>query len=140
MNRFFSKEMVRRLEPILQEKLAKLLSKLRPYKGTGKPLNLNLPFSAFTSDINAEYAFAKAYHYLDEPNFNDRFFEMMVTVHEMAPVAKQFPFVIPVMDAIPDWLLQRLDEGMNLFSRFRRVCLTVASPEKGWIAESDRIL
>jgi cytochrome P450 len=102
MNRFFSKEMVRRLEPILQEKLTKLLSKLRAYKGVGQPLNLNLPFSAFTNDVIAEYCFAKPYNYLDSPNFNDKFFEMMVTVHEMAPIAKQFPFIMPMMDAVPD--------------------------------------
>jgi cytochrome P450 len=51
MNRFFSKESVRRLEPILQAKLDKLLEKLEGFKGAGRAVNVKLPFSAFTGDV-----------------------------------------------------------------------------------------
>lgn len=122
MNRFFSKESVRRLEPILQAKLDKLLEKLEGFKGAGRAVNVNLPFNAFTGDVITEYCFATTRSYLDMEDFNAQFFEMMVGIHDMAPVARQFVVIPMLMDSLPDWVVERIDHGFNLWGRFRRVC------------------
>ena len=62
MSRMFSKDSVRRLEPIMQQNLEKLFSRLEEYKETEKPLSLLPLFSAFTNDLIAEYAFGISYN------------------------------------------------------------------------------
>ena len=120
MNRYFSKESVRRLEPILQSNFQVLLQKLAEYKGSTMPLNVNLPFSAFTSDIITEYCFGKSHRWLEKPAFNDKFIEMMASVHEMAASAKQFAFLMPLIEMLPDSLVEGMDQGMSSFVQFRR--------------------
>ncbi|KIV81137.1 hypothetical protein PV11_08581 [Exophiala sideris] len=120
MNRYFSKESVRRLEPILQRNFEKLLQKLAEYKGSTKPLNVNLPFSAFTSDIITEYCFGKSHNWLDRPGFNEKFIEMMASVHDMAALAKQVWFIMPLIDMLPDSFAESMDPGMQSFIQFRR--------------------
>lgn len=123
MNRYFSKESVRRLDPIIRSNFDKLLQKLAEYKGSMQPLNVNLPFSAFTSDIITEYCFGKSHNWLDKRGFNEKFIEMMASVHEMAALAKQFWFVMPLLDMLPDSFAEEMDPGMQSFILFRKVGL-----------------
>jgi cytochrome P450 len=120
MNRYFSKESVRRLEPILSANFEKLVEKLGEFKRTGQPVNVNLPFSAFTSDIITEYCFGESHRWLDKPGFNAKFIDMMASVHEMAAPAKQFNFMV-LVDRLPDWFVEKQDAGMASFIQFRRV-------------------
>ncbi|KIX97984.1 uncharacterized protein Z520_06063 [Fonsecaea multimorphosa CBS 102226] len=120
MNRYFSKESIRRLEPILKRNFEKLSQKLGEFKGTTKPLNVDLPFGAFTCDIITEYCFGKSHNWLDKPGFNEKFIEMMASVHEMSAVAKQFNFMI-LVDMLPDWFVEKQDAGMAAFIQFRRI-------------------
>ena len=122
MDRLFSKEGIRRLEPIMQAALEKLLCRLHDFQESGKPLNIVLAYSAFTSDVIHEYAFAKQPNWLEAPDFNAKFFQMMVTVHETGAIAKQFGWFMPLMDSLPDWFVSKVDEGMKLWCEFRRVC------------------
>lgn len=119
MNRYFSKESIRRLEPILKANFEKLLEKIAQYKGSPKALNVNLPYSAFTSDIITEYCFGQSHNWLDKPGFNEKFIEMMASVHEMAAPAKQFNFMV-LVDMLPDSFVEKQDAGMASFIQFRR--------------------
>lgn len=120
MNRYFSKESIRRLEPILTANFEKFLSKLAEYKSSTRPLNINLPLSAFTSDIITEYCFGESHNWLDKPGFNEKFIEMMASVHDMAAAAKQFNFMV-LVDLLPDSFVEKQDAGMASFIQFRRV-------------------
>jgi hypothetical protein len=82
---------------------------------------MNLLFSAFTSDIITEYCFGKSHRWLEKPGFNDTFIEMMSSVHEMAASAKQFGFIMPLIEMLPDSFVEGVDQGMSSFVQFRRV-------------------
>ncbi|MAD85597.1 MAG: hypothetical protein CL912_21765 [Deltaproteobacteria bacterium] len=73
---FFSKTNVRKLEPVIQGNVDKLMRRLERLEGTRKPVNLNVVFGAFTSDIIIEYAFGESQGYLDEEDFNVDFFQV----------------------------------------------------------------
>jgi cytochrome P450 len=77
MSRMFSKDSVRRLEPIMQQNLEKLFSRMEEFKKSGKPLGLLPLFSAFTNDLIAEYAFGISYNWLEAPEFNKSFFHFV---------------------------------------------------------------
>lgn len=77
MSRMFSKDSVRRLEPIMQENLGKLFNRLKEFQDSGKPLNVLPVYSAFTNDLIAEYAFGINYDWLGNPEFNKDFFPVV---------------------------------------------------------------
>ncbi|EON69687.1 hypothetical protein W97_08947 [Coniosporium apollinis CBS 100218] len=119
MGRFFSKENVRRVEPIIQTMLQQMFARMREYQQTGRPLTVSLLYSAFTADIITEYAFAKPNHYLDMPDLNKKFFNMMVGVHEMGAMARYFKRLLPVLNSVPPWLVTKLNPGMREFFVFQ---------------------
>jgi hypothetical protein len=77
MSRMFSKDSIRRLEPIMQENLGKLFGRLQEYQDSGKPLNMLPVYSAFTNDLIAEYAFGINCDWLGNPEFNKDFFPVV---------------------------------------------------------------
>ena len=77
LSRIFSKESVRRLEPIITAKVEKLLDRLEGFQKTGKPIDLEPMFGAFTNDIVSEYAYGLSLDWLEAPSFNQPFFDMV---------------------------------------------------------------
>lgn len=77
MARMFSKDSVRRLEPIMVNNLNKLFGRLQKLKESGKPVNVLYIYSAFTNDLITEYAFGVSFNWLDAPEFNNMFFEFV---------------------------------------------------------------
>jgi hypothetical protein len=74
LNPFFSTQSVRKLQPVIEERVDRLLSRLYEYGKTSKePVSIMYPFSAFT---NGEYweaitpilSFNEADHFLDVIN------------------------------------------------------------------------
>ncbi|EGX95314.1 Cytochrome P450 [Cordyceps militaris CM01] len=64
LNQFFSTKSVRDLQPILEERVDRLLGRLRDEgkKRSTEPMNIMYPFSAYTNDVINEYAFARSDH------------------------------------------------------------------------------
>ncbi|KAG4425028.1 hypothetical protein IFR04_001798 [Cadophora malorum] len=116
---FFSKTNVRKLEPVIQGNVDKLMRRLERLEGTRKPVNLNVVFGAFTSDIIIEYAFGESQGYLDEEDFNVDFFQMMDSIHHIGAAAKQFGWLLPVVLSIPEWITTRVDKGMAAFAKMQ---------------------
>jgi hypothetical protein len=52
---FFSTSSLRQLEPLVQDKLSRLIAVLRRYQSTGEPIQLLPAFGALTCDIITEY-------------------------------------------------------------------------------------
>ncbi len=75
MSKTFSKESIRRLEPVMTEKIQKLLSRLKGFQETGTPINLLPMFGAFTNDLISEYTYGLGLDWLDAPLFNSSFFD-----------------------------------------------------------------
>lgn len=58
MNPFFSKASVRRLQPLVQERVDKLLERIKGFKSSGEPLTISLAFTAFSSGVYFLSSFA----------------------------------------------------------------------------------
>jgi hypothetical protein len=121
VGKYFSKEGIRRAEPIIHGALERLFKRLEEYRSTEQPLTISLVFMAFSSDIITEYCFAALYKSLEHPEFNAQFFEMATSVHGIAPLARRVPWLLPLMDSIPPSILSKMDLGMGLFIQFREV-------------------
>ena len=77
MSKMFSKESVRRLEPIMRTNLDKLLVRLKEFQDDGREISLLPMFGAFTNDVISEYAYGFSLNWIQAPQFNRVFFEMV---------------------------------------------------------------
>lgn len=82
LNPFFSKQSIRRLEPIIHEALRKLLDRLSQHAKTGSPVKINLLYSALTSDVINNYAFGPSESSLERPDLNEGFFRAFIEAGE----------------------------------------------------------
>ena len=78
MSKMFSKESVRRLEPIMKENLGKLLERMDGFRQSGREISLIPMFGAFTNDTISQYAYGFNSHWLNNEEFNAPFFHMVV--------------------------------------------------------------
>lgn len=76
MSKMFSKESVRRLEPIMRKTWSKLFIRLNEFQHSGKEITLLPMFGAFTNDIISEYAYGFNLEWTQAPQFNEVFFHM----------------------------------------------------------------
>lgn len=129
LNPFFSKTNIRRLEPIIQRRAQKVLSRMEKLESTGQPLVLFNLFSAFTSDVIIEYAFGESHDYLGRDDLNEDFYHMMDSMHHMGAAAKQFSWLMPLLLSIPQPITTRLDKGMAAFAALQNVSLPSNSVE-----------
>lgn len=52
INPFFSKQSVRRLQPVIQERVDMLLSRIGEFKNSGKPLTISLAYVSLSSGMS----------------------------------------------------------------------------------------
>jgi len=128
------------LEPIIQEKVRKLLARMNQLEQTGQPVNLNLMYSAFTGDVIVEYAFGKSHDYLDKDDFNKDFFLMMDSMHHIGALSKQFGWLLPVMLSIPESITTKMDKGLAAFAKFQNVCMSWLSISVDFGIKTDKFL
>ena len=124
---FLSKTTLHRLEPGIQAVLDKLVSRLEALKGTGRNVNLKDVFACLTGDIIGQYAFARPYGFLDDPDFTPSWHKMLMDVSENSHLLKQFSWIMPLMMSLPDWLVKSSLPQMWALIEFQRVCFL-----RGW--------
>jgi hypothetical protein len=52
INPFFSKQSVRRLQPVIQERVDMLLRRIREFKNSGNPLTISLTYVSLSSGMS----------------------------------------------------------------------------------------
>ena len=77
MSKMFSKESVRKLDPILRTNMDRLLVRLKEFQDTEREISLLPMFGAYTNDVISEYAYGFSMQWLQAPRFNKIFFDMV---------------------------------------------------------------
>lgn len=121
MNPLFSKQSISRLEPTINEMIEKLCFRLSEFKQSGQPVNMKLAYSCLATDVVTLYAFNKCWNYLDHPEFSPEWCATVRATADMGNLTKQFPFLFPVMGALPDMIIGLIFPGMLLLINWRRV-------------------
>ena len=119
MSSFFSKQSIRRLEPILQRCLEKILARFELHAANHTPLDVRILFNASTSDIITGYSFGNCWNSLDVPDLNEWFFKVMVDGAKMVHVSSYFPFIIQLLTSLPEkvaiWLAPDMEVLTSTF-------------------------
>ena len=118
---YFSKQSLRDLEPGVQSQVDKLVSRLQGLKGTGTAINLLDVYACLTGDIIGQYAFAKPYGFLDDPDFSPYWHKIMIEVSQNGPMLKQFGWMLPLMQSMPDWMVLKTNPLMMTLINFQKV-------------------
>ncbi|KAK4445417.1 cytochrome P450 [Podospora aff. communis PSN243] len=113
LNHFFSRRAVLDLEDIAQQKAQKLLHRVRESLNAGTPADLRAGLRAVSIDVLTEYAFADCWDHLGAPDFNQWFSEAVRDTGLMWWIFQQFPFVLTMMQAIPDNYARKMSPAMN---------------------------
>ena len=96
------------------------------YAGKRRVLVLNDMFGSFASDIITKLAFAKSYDFIEEPDFRSDLSNGVKNMVETAHMTTQFPFLVSLMNALPDSLVCKGFPIMEPVLKFRAVCVACA--------------
>lgn len=130
---FFSAKSIKEFEPVIRAKVDKLCTKVSAYVDDGRVLHLNRAWMALTTDIITEYAFAKSYDHLDSPDFQESLHDALVAIYTTGQFALHFPITFPILGALPDWLVSKMEPRLLPVIGLRKVQLYIAQ------AQSDNI-
>jgi len=101
--------------------IEKLCVRIDAFKASGEPMPVELAYRCLTTDVVTLYALNKSWNYLDSPDFSPRWFRTIKATGEMGHVIKQANWILPVVRAMPDWLMARLSPDMMLILDWQKV-------------------
>ena len=115
LNPFFSKRAVVQLDELVQSKSAELCKRLQDVIGKRGHdiIRFDTAFGALTTDIITEYAFGKSWNNMSHPDFNQEWKNVISKSFVTLLTFKSFPLVARTMDALPDWIIKKLDPTLG---------------------------
>lgn len=113
MSSFFSSNSIRRLEPIIHERLRTLLRRIREH-GDNKPMVMHPVFRACANDVITTYAFGTCFNFLEEPTFGLAYFDSCDLMFRLNIVFGHFFWLADLVHNTPLWLVPYIIPGMRL--------------------------
>lgn len=117
LNPYFSKQNVRRLEPIINHTLQTLLDRMKCWASDGKPVRISVPFRAVTKDIIQAYCFGPGESCLEMEDCNAAFFDVL-TPQRVCHLGTYFPRICALSAKLPPSLTVMLIPRVALFVHF----------------------
>jgi hypothetical protein len=84
---------------------------------TGEIIITDAAYTALTTDVICQYAFAAGGNFLDEDDFKLAWRETLIGATEGGALLRQFPWVFPLMNGLPESLLGVLQPCVGLAGR-----------------------
>ncbi|KAJ4393437.1 hypothetical protein N0V93_002647 [Gnomoniopsis smithogilvyi] len=105
---FFSVAKINDFQPTIHSKVDKLRRIIEDqYANKDVVVPLDRAWTALTTDIITDYAFARSYNHLDDPGFRETMHEPLIAVYSITKLAMQFPVVFAVLETLPDFFIRR---------------------------------
>jgi cytochrome P450 len=120
LNRYFSRQSVRQLEPAINDTLATLLERLKGWAKEGTPVHMNTVFRAAAKDIIQQYAFGGGQSCLEMEDCNAPFFDVLEP-HPVTHLGTYMPWLARIMRSIPPALMTILAPRIGVFTQFLQV-------------------
>lgn len=117
---FFSRRSILALEPMLQEKVEKVCSRLTGFEKSKQPVDLRLLFSCMTTDVITEYAFPHCFDLLSTPDLSPAWRDTFANGLRNYHWFKHFPSLWIVLRSIPHPILKWLSPGMTITLEWER--------------------
>ena len=122
---FFSKSAIRRVEFLITDEIAKILTKFRAAASENAAVNLSLGFKCLAADIVMSYTFQESLGAIDSPNFE---YPLILTQEKFRTLPQQLQYfpatmhiLLGVIDHLPLSFTQRFMPGLAAFHELQRV-------------------
>lgn len=121
LNRFFSMVSVRRLQPVVEERVQRLIERFRGFKDAdGEVMKIDYAFAAFTNDVVMEYSYGRSDHRLEEDDFGPDYHDAIVEAGKAAGLLKQMIWIFQFFQSLPECLAVLLSPSLDLVIRIQR--------------------
>ncbi|KAF2186100.1 cytochrome P450 [Zopfia rhizophila CBS 207.26] len=128
LNPFFSKASILRLEPTIRSYVDAMCQKIETYVHTKEPCSMTYAFGCMSTDVVMEYCLGWSEHYSSNQTFTPNLIEPLNALQQNFHVMKHFPWLNPVMNALPDSLVARMMPDMAEWLKTdRKISRTVDS-------------
>jgi len=117
---FFSKRAVVELTPMIQERIAKLLSRLEGFYTSGTVVKIDDALSALASDVITYYCYGRLWGFLDAEDFRTELRKASSDLSMMVHLNRFFPFLPPMAMKVPVWLVRFFSPGKATLFEFQR--------------------
>ena len=121
LNPYFSRQNVRRLEPVINGTLENLFRRMSGWAKDGHPVRMNVAFRAATKDVIVEYAFGGGEKCLDMSDCNGAFFDVMAP-QRLTHLGTHVYWFFKLMAGLPPAIMTVLVPKVGVFARFMQVC------------------
>lgn len=119
---FFATSRVRGHGPFIQTLADEITHRLQTeYAGRGKPLVFNDVFGCLTGDVITNLAFARSWNFIQSPKWESPFTVAIGNLVNSTHWTTHFPWIIPLMNCIPDRVIIALSGLFKPIIEFRRV-------------------
>ncbi|KAI1110471.1 cytochrome P450 [Nemania sp. NC0429] len=118
---YFSPTHVRRLQPLIQERLDVLLGRMMAFKDTNKPVNANCMFAAFSNDITQMLAFGQCANKLENPTFDSSDRDASLSGAQSFHILKRVPWLNNVMMSLPETIVRRMSPSLGSYMIQKRM-------------------
>lgn len=118
---YLSKASLQRMEPGIQSVVDTMVRRLHEVKGTGQIINCFDLFGSLTGDVIGQYAFAHSYDFLEDPDFSPHWHNILMDVSKSGHLVKQFGLMLPMMKAMPEWMVKLTIPNMIPLLNFQKV-------------------
>jgi hypothetical protein len=138
LNPFFSKAKVRSLQPLIEDVAHNLLSRFEGFKASGEHFTLSLAYAALTNgsyrsiqeqrvycwedlDIAEMYALGRNDSRVEAKDFDPSFHDASVVGSTMGHLTKQMPWILHLMQSLPDSAAVMMNPDMASYIKLQRV-------------------
>ncbi|KAI5464211.1 cytochrome P450 [Mariannaea sp. PMI_226] len=121
LNPFYSTHSVRRLQPVIEERVDALLAAFLNYAevSNGQPLDVMYPYSALTNDVINEYAFSRSHHLVEKSDFGAEVTNNLLIGTHMGPFVQHVSWVLTLVNALPESISSRCMPGWGGFVKMK---------------------
>ncbi|THC92774.1 hypothetical protein EYZ11_007735 [Aspergillus tanneri] len=111
-------------EPMVQEKVGKLLNHFETAYQTQSILGLNRVFQAFTAEVATHHFYGSSFDMLGNEQFSRAIQDSIDAITRTSPFNKLFPTIGALLRFIPPWILVRLRPAMSGIVRLQETYTT----------------
>ncbi|PYI26859.1 cytochrome P450 [Aspergillus indologenus CBS 114.80] len=131
LNRFFSKQSVVNLHPVLEARIQRLMKRFERMHERGDELNMTAALAAFTADVISHYCLGMDLRFSEDEAFRNDIREAHTRIIRQCHFTKYFPMVSESLNLLPVWLVRCIQPEMACL-------LTVQETVSGLAAEALR--
>ncbi|RBR24491.1 uncharacterized protein FIESC28_02687 [Fusarium coffeatum] len=101
LNPYFSKRTITNLEPLIHERVSKLLSRFQEHLDKKQVLSLDGAFCALTADVITSRFYGKHYDYLNLPDFHFVVRDGFLGLTKVYHLARFLPVLVTILKRLP---------------------------------------